>query len=91
MGIFARMIRHIVLTVFGWVIVLVGIDAEDTEIAGLTWPHPVVGLATELTHRLRHCEDQSQVGEVLIGSGIVAVALIEGVDIHVERGVDALH
>ncbi len=85
------MIGDIVLAVRRGPVVFPGINTEYREIAGLTWPHPVVGLATELTHRLRHCEDQSQVGEVLIGSGIVAVALIEGVDIHVERGVDALH
>ena len=32
--------------------VVVGIDAEYREVAGLARPHPVVCIATKLTHRL---------------------------------------
>ena len=48
MGIFARMVRHVVLAVFSRVVVLVGIDAEDAEVTGLTGPHPVVSITTIL-------------------------------------------
>ena len=86
------MVRHVVLGVRGRATCLrVAIDAEHGEVAGLTRPHPVVGLAAILAHRLWHREHQSQVGEVLVSGGIPLVALIEGVDVHVERLVGLLH
>ena len=69
----------------------VGIDAEDGVVAGLARPHPVVGLATKLTHRLGYGEDQAYVGEVLVRHGVVFVALIEGLHDDVERGIDSLY
>ena len=46
-----RVIRYIVLAVGGRTIGLrVGIDAEYGEVACLARPHPVVGVATKLTH-----------------------------------------
>ena len=73
-----RMIGHIILGVVSWSVSFgIGIDAEDREIAGLTRPHPVVCLATELTHRLGNGKDQTQVGEIAISGNEVTIALIE--------------
>ena len=78
------MVGHVVLRVGCRSVGLgVGIDTEHREVAGLAWPHPVVGLATKLTHRLGHGEHQSEVGEVLIGSGVEPVAFIERLYFHV--------
>ncbi len=85
-------VRHIVLAVGSRTVGLrVGIDAEHREVAGLTGPHPVVGLAAELTHRLGNGEYQSQVGEVAIGGGIELVALVERLDFEAQRRVFGLH
>ena len=72
------MIRHIVLAVGSRTIGLrVGIDAEYREVAGLARPHPVVCIATKLTHRLWYGENQTQVGEVAVSSSVPLVALVE--------------
>ena len=72
------MIRHIILAVGSRTIGLrVGIDAEYREVAGLARPHPVVCIATKLTHRLWYGENQTQVGEVAVSSSVPLVALVE--------------
>ena len=57
---------HVRLAVGGWLSEGVGIDAEDAEVGGLAGPHPVVGIAAELTQRLRYGEDQTDVGILLV-------------------------
>ena len=41
--------RHVVLAIVGRISVLVGINTEHGEIAGMARPHPVVGFTSELT------------------------------------------
>ena len=87
-----RVVRNVVLRISSRTIGLrVGIDAEHGEVAGLARPHPVIGLTAELTHRLGHGEHQTNVGEVLIGRCIEAVALIEGFYFQTQRAILCLH
>ena len=80
-----RTIRYIVLRISGRPIgCWVGINTEDGEIACLSRPHPVVRFTTELTHRLRNGENESQIGEILVNGGIETVALVEWVDRNTE-------
>ena len=44
-------IRHILLAVFCRLVVGIGIHAEHREVTGVSWPYPVVGVATELAYR----------------------------------------
>ena len=82
---FLRFHRHVVLRILrGTARLRIDIDAEHAEVAGLAWPHPVVGLATELTHRLGQGEYQAHVGVVAIGGQEVLVPLVEGLDLHAE-------
>ena len=86
------MIRNVVLAVGCWTISLrVGIDTEYREVAGLARPHPVVGIATKLTHRLWYGEYQAQVGEVAIGSSVPLVALVERLNGDMEGRIVLLH
>jgi len=48
--IFLRPVWYIVLGVRRRIVVLVGIDAEHGEISGVTWPHPVVCVASEFAY-----------------------------------------
>ena len=85
-------VRNIVFGILGRTICLgVGIDTEHDKVACLSWPHPVIGFATELTHRLRYGENQSEVVEILINGGIKAVALIEWVDRNTKRLIHFTH
>ena len=85
------MVRHVILAVWSGSVVLTSVHTEHREVAGLPRPHPVVGLSTVFSHRLRQCEDQSEVGEVLVCGGIVLVSLIERVYLYVQGAVDSLH
>ena len=86
------MIGHVVFRVAGRTIGLgVGIDAEHGEVAGLAGPHPVVGVAAELTHRLGNGKDQAQIVELLVNGGKIAVAFVERVYLHMERLVYLLY
>src|SRR5574344_2664245 len=85
------MVRHIVLAVRSRTAGLrVYIDAEYTEVACLAGPYPVVGIASELTHRLGWSEYQSQVGIVAVDGHEVFVAFIERIHVGMERRVGLL-
>ena len=87
-----RTVRHVVLRVCCRTVCLrIGIDTEDRVVAGLARPHPVVGLATKLTHRLRHGEDEAQVGEIAVCSGVELVAFEIWLDFKTECRVCCLH
>ena len=60
----------------------IGINTEYGKVASLTRPHPVVGLSTKLSHRLRYSKDQSKVGKVAVNSSIILVAFIESSDVY---------
>ena len=80
-----RVIRYVVLIECSRTVgVGVGVDTEYRVVAGLARPHPVVGLASELTHRLWNGEHQTQVAECAVGSGVVLVALVERLYFQVE-------
>ena len=67
----------IVLRIFGRASSLwIYIDAEYREIASLTRPHPVVCLASELTHRLWKSEYKTYILIVAIGGEVVFVSLV---------------
>ena len=67
---------HVVLAVFGGLAVLVSIDAEHAEVAGLAGPHPVVCVAAELAQRLCGGEDQTHVAVGLILRYIERIAAV---------------
>ena len=86
------MIGYIILGIFRRSICLgIGIDAEHREIAGLAGPHPVVGVAAKLAHRLRNGKDQTKVTEHLINRGIVTVTFIESIYLYVEGLIDEFY
>ena len=72
------MIGHIVLRVLRRATRLrIHIDTEHREVTGLTRPHPVVCLTTELSHRLWQGKHQTYILIVAVGRGIELVSLIE--------------
>ncbi len=87
-----RMIRHVVFRVFSRSVGLrVGIDAEHRVVAGLSRPHPVVGLASELTHRLRYGKYKSEVVKVAVSSGKELVSLVVRLNLEAQCRVFLLH
>ena len=67
------------------------IDTENREVTGLTRPHPVVCLATKLTHRFGQREHQAYVIVVAIGGQEESVALVERLDLHTQGRVLSPH
>ena len=87
-----RLVWHVVLRVLSRSVgVRVGIDAEHRVVAGLARPHPVVGLAAELAHRLRYGEHEAQVAEGAVCRSVVLVTLVERLDLEVERRILLVH
>ena len=60
---------------------LVGVDAEHGEVAGVAGPHPVVRLAAELADSGRRGADQTDVPVLDIGNQVVDVVVVEGDDL----------
>ena len=79
MSILTRMVRHIVLAVFSRIIIFVGIDTEDTEVAGLTRPHPIIGVTSILAQTLWGCIDQTYIVISLIDREEIATAFIKSI------------
>ena len=83
-----RLVRHVVLRIGSRSVGLrVGVDAEHRVVAGLARPHPVVGLAAELAHRLRDSKHKAQVAEGAVCRSVILVALVERLNLKVERRV----
>ena len=80
--VFGGLVGHIVFVVHGGVTVLVGIDAEDAEIARVAGPDPVVGVAAKLADVARRAAHEAHVGEDLVEQHIIFVAQEEGLDAH---------
>ena len=74
------LVGHVVLVVHCRMAVLVGIDAEDAEVARVAGPHPVVGVAAELANVARRAAHKAHVGIDLIEQQVVFVAQEEGLD-----------
>ncbi len=73
-------IGHIVFAVIGRLIVFVGIYTEETEVAGMAGPHPVVGIASELADGRRRAPYQTDVAERLVYEKEILVAIVERLD-----------
>ena len=73
------MVWHIVLAVGSGVVVAVCVDAEDTEVARLAWPHPVVCVAAIFAEALWGCIDETHVVVALVDGEEVFAAFVEGV------------
>ena len=58
-----RAIRDVVRGIVGRIVVLVGIDPEDGEIAGMAGPHPIVGVAAEFADGGRRSAHETDVTE----------------------------
>ena len=71
-------VGHVVFRVFCRVAVLVGIDAEHREVAGVAGPHPVVGVGAELADRARRSAYEADVTVYLVDNQIIVVAAIYG-------------
>ena len=73
--------RHIRLSIGSRFAIGIGINAEDTKVACMTGPHPVVGVRTELTNRRGRCPYQPDVRIDLLRKHIILIAAIEGLDL----------
>ena len=73
--------RHVLFRIGSRFVVLASIDTEDGEVASVARPHPVVGIATELTDGARRGTYQANVGIYLIYEQEVLVAVIKRTDI----------
>ena len=89
-GIVVEVQGNILRAVVGRLSVLVGIDAEDAEVASLARPHPVVGIAAELAHCLRGGEDKSDVAIDLVIAHIKGIVLVVSPNQAVESGISCL-
>ncbi|MPM50978.1 hypothetical protein SDC9_97724 [bioreactor metagenome] len=58
-----------------------GVDAKHTEIAGMTGPHPVVGIASEISNAQRRIHHQPDIGINLINEKIILVSVEKRLDI----------
>ena len=76
----AGLVGDVVGGVVGRVAVLVGVDAEYGEIAGVPGPHPVVGVAAELSYRRRGRADKPDVTVDAIDEKVVLVGVVQGLD-----------
>ena len=69
---------HVVRAVGGGASVLVGVDAEDGEVARVAGPHPVVRVGTELSDARRRRAHHADVAVLGLHEEVVAVAAVEG-------------
>ena len=83
-------IRLIGRGIRGRLIVSSGIDPEHGEVAGVAGPHPVVGLATELSDRCRRGADKADIGVSLVNYKIPNVLVVERGHLHPAVGVVVL-
>ena len=76
--VFLDMQGLVVGTVGGRLSVTVGINAEQGEVARVAWPHPVVGVGSELADARRRCAHHADVAVDGFQKQVVAVAAVEG-------------
>ena len=75
---FIGLVRRIIV---GGAVLAVGIDAKHREVAGMTRPHPVVGVATKLTQRAGRRKDHAHIPENLIHHQVIGIVIIKRYDI----------
>ena len=83
-------VRHVVFAVRCGVVVRVCVNAHHAEVAGVAWPHPVVGVATVLAHALGWGRHQANVVVVAVGEDVVLVPVVHGFDVVAQRSVGLL-
>ncbi len=71
-----RMVGDIRLAIGCRSILGIGIDAKYREIARVSRPHPVVGIATELTNRRRRCRHKSHIVKLLVDKQKLLVSIV---------------
>ena len=81
-----RTVGDILLGVGGGLVILVGIDAEDGEVARVARPDPVVRVAAKLTDRRGRCTHQAHIVVLAIDKEELLVAVVHLLD----RGAVAL-
>ena len=81
------LVGHVVGAVGGGQVVLAGIHAEHGEVAGVTGPHPVVGLSAELAHIGRRGGHEAYVGVGAIDDKVIDVVVVEGGNLSAAAGV----
>ena len=78
---------NVVLAVIGGIVVGVGVDAHHAEVARVTWPHPVVGVAAVLAHALGWGSHEADVAVVLVREDVKLVAVVHGLHVVAVGGV----
>ena len=74
------LVGDVVRAVCGRLVVAAGIYAEHREVAGVAGPHPVVGLAAELSGGCRRSADETDVGVSLVDNEVEDVVVVEALD-----------
>ena len=72
-----RLQRLVFRTVVGRFVVRSGIDPEHREVAGVTRPHPVVGVCSEFAYGGRRCSDKTDVTIDLIHYEQLHIVVVE--------------
>ncbi len=72
-----RTVGHVVDIVVGRHVVLVSVNAEHREVAGVAGPHPVVGLTAEFAHRGRRSTHETDVTICAVYDQVIDVVIVE--------------
>ena len=81
-----RLVRNVILVIYGRMTFLVGIDTEDAEVTCVAGPHPVVGVATELADVARRAAHETDIGVDLVEKHIIFITQEERLDADLIRG-----
>ena len=71
-----RLERNIVLRIFGRLVVLIGIDAEEHEVSRMSWPHPVVCIGSKLSNGRWRRPYKADIFISIYDVGIIFIAVI---------------
>ena len=71
-----RTVGDVILRIRGRAVIRIGIDAEDREVARMSRPHPVVGIAAELAYRRGRRTHKAHVAEDIIYEEELLVAVV---------------
>ena len=81
------MIGYIIGRVVGRTILTIGVDAEDTKVARMTRPHPIVLVPAKLTNGRGRGKHQADIIEVLIDGKPKFITAVIGIDHTRQRGI----
>ena len=71
------LVGDVVCAVVGRVVVGVGVDAKEGEVARVAGPHPVVGVATKLADALRGVAHEADVVVIAVDKEVELVGVVE--------------